>query len=185
MTMKQVEKRSLETVQKTDNNIVEGYALKFDKPSRDLGGFVEVISRNALENVDLSDVRCFLDHDSSKMLGRTKSGTLELTIDDIGLHFRCVLPDTSAGRDARELISRGDLNQCSFMFSVRSGGDSWKRGDLNVRSVNKIDEVFEISLVSIPAYDDTDVAFAKRSMKNAIHELEVEKLSLELELLGL
>lgn len=185
MKMNQVEKRSLETVTQTNDNIVEGYALKFDTPSRDLGGFVEIIKRSALEGVDLSDVRCFLDHDSSKLLGRTKSGTLELNVDEVGLHFRCALPDTSDGRDARELIRRGDLNQCSFMFSIRKGGDSWKRGEINTRSVNAISEIFEISLVSIPAYDDTDVALAKRSMNEAINELDKQTLQTQIDIMSM
>ena len=69
--MNKVEKRSLEQINVLEDNIVEGYALKFNKDSRNLGGFVEVIDKSALDNVDLSDVRCFLDHDSSKMLDYT------------------------------------------------------------------------------------------------------------------
>ena len=120
-----VEKRSLEQVNVSEDNVVEGYALKFNKESRNLGGFVEVIDKSALDNVDLSDVRCFLDHDSSKLLGRTKSGTLELNVDDVGLHFRCVLPNTTVGRDALELVKRGDLSQCSFMFTTTEEGTKW------------------------------------------------------------
>ena len=163
---------------------MEGYALKFNKESRDLGGFIETISPEALDGVDLTDVRCFLDHDSSKLLGRTSSGTLELTVDDIGLHFRCILPDTSTGRDAMELVKRGDLNQCSFGFTVAN--HKWIKGDgIMKRSINKIKSLLEISLVSIPAYDDTDVRVATRSLEEAVNELEKEKLEIELELLGL
>ena len=181
---KNMEIRALQTLEKSDDNVVEGYALKFNKESRDLGGFVETISPDALDGVDLTDVRCFLDHDSSKLLGRTSSGTLELTVDDIGLHFRCTLPNTSTGRDAMELVKRGDLNQCSFGFTVAK--DKWtKTKDIMQRSINKIGSLLEISLVSIPAYDDTDVRVATRSLKEVVNELEKEKLEIELELLGL
>ena len=181
---KNMEIRALQTLEKSEDNVVEGYALKFNKESRDLGGFVETISPDALEGVDLTDVRCFLDHDSSKLLGRTSSGTLELTVDDIGLHFRCTLPNTSTGRDAMELVKRGDLNQCSFGFTVAK--DKWtKTKDIMQRSINKIGSLLEISLVSIPAYDDTDVRVATRSLKEVVNELEKEKLEIELELLGL
>lgn len=179
-----LEIRALNTVEKTEENIVEGYALKFNTESRNLGGFIETITPEALEGVDLSDVRCFLDHDSSKLLGRTSSGTLKLNVDETGLYFRCVLPNTSVGRDAMELVTRGDLNQCSFGFTVEQ--DTWAKGnDIMMRSINKIGNLFEISLVSIPAYDDTDVRVAQRSMENATNELEKRKLQLELDLLGL
>lgn len=181
---KNMEIRALQTLEKSDDNVVEGYALKFNKESRDLGGFVETISPDALEGVDLTDVRCFLDHDSSKLLGRTSSGTLELNVDDIGLHFRCTLPNTSTGRDAMELVKRGDLNQCSFGFTVAN--HKWTKDDgIMKRSINKIKSLLEISLVSIPAYDDTDVRVATRSLEEAVNELEKEKLEIELELLGL
>lgn len=184
MMENKLEIRALNSVEQTEENIVEGYALKFNKESRNLGGFVETISPSALEGVDLSDVRCFLDHDSSKLLGRTASGTLILNVDEIGLHFRCVLPNTTVGRDAMELVKRGDLNQCSFGFTVDR--DDWSQGqDVMHRSIQKIGSLFEISLVSIPAYDDTDVSVASRSMENVVNELEKHRLELELELLGL
>lgn len=179
-----LEIRALNTVEKTEENIVEGYALKFNTESRNLGGFIETITPEALEGVDLSDVRCFLDHDSSKLLGRTSSGTLKLNVDETGLYFRCILPNTSVGRDAMELVTRGDLNQCSFGFTVEQ--DKWTKGtDIMMRSINKIGSLFEISLVSIPAYDDTDVRVATRSLEEAVNEIEKQRLELELELLGL
>jgi HK97 family phage prohead protease len=181
---KNLEIRALQTLEKTEDNVVEGYALKFNKESRNLGGFVETISPEALDGVDLTDVRCFMDHDSSKLLGRTSSGTLQLNVDDVGLHFSCVLPDTSNGRDAMELVKRGDLNQCSFGFTVAK--DKWIKGkDIMKRSINKIGSLLEISLVSIPAYDDTDVRVATRSLEEAVNELEKQRLEVELELLGL
>lgn len=179
-----LEIRALNTVEQKEENIVEGYALKFNTESRNLGGFIETISPEALKEVDLSDVRCFLDHDSSKLLGRTSSGTLQLTIDEVGLHFRCALPNTSVGRDAMELVQRGDLNQCSFGFTVKK--DKWAKGkDIMKRTIEKIGDLFEISLVSIPAYEDTDVKVAARSLEQVTNELEKEKLQLELDLLGL
>ncbi|MRB24805.1 HK97 family phage prohead protease, partial [Bacillus thuringiensis] len=68
--------------------------------------------------VDFSDVRAFYDHQTGNLLGRTKSDTLSLTIDDTGLKFRLLLPNTQLGRDVYELVQRGDLSQCSFGFYV-------------------------------------------------------------------
>lgn len=172
--------RALPTEQ-SERMIVEGYALKFNTPSRDLGGFVEVIDPKALDNVDLSDVRCFFSHDKSKILGRTSSGTLKLTIDEIGLHFRCELPNTQHGRDVYELVSRGDLNQCSFGFTLGEQGEKWSRGEngLYVRTITEFDSVFEVSLVAIPAYDDTNVKIALREFVQT-EELRAKEIALRI-----
>lgn len=178
--MEQMEVRQLETVQNNDD-VVEGYALKFGTLSEKLGNFVETIDKRALEGVDLSDVRMFLNHDSSKLLARTASNTLTLTVDDIGLKFRAMLPNTSDGRDALELVKRGDLNQCSFGFTVAK--DAWgKHQDTNLRSIQKIGKLFEISLVSIPAYKDTDVSVANRSLEKVQEQNAMQKRKLEMEL---
>lgn len=178
--MNNLEIRQLQEFE-SENNIVEGYALKFNKPSKDLGGFIEVINERALEGVDLSDVKLFMGHDASKLLGRTKSGTLQLTVDEVGLKFRCELPNTTLGRDVMELVTRGDLSQCSFGFTV--GKDSWERRDgMPVRNIQQIKKLAEISLVSIPAYDDTDVSVAKRSLESADNAMLQTELNLRLRL---
>lgn len=184
MQMKNLEIRNLNEISGYDSsNVVEGYALKFGTPSEDMG-FIETIDKRALEGVDLSDVRLFLQHDENKLLARTKSDTLKLNIDETGLHFRALLPDTTLGRDTMEMVRRGDLSNCSFGFTVAK--DSWSKVDgVNKRSIDKIKRMFEISLVSIPAYSDTDVAVAKRSLANAELEHAKATLQLEVDLLGL
>lgn len=181
MKLNKLEVRALNTVDEIKDSTVEGYAVKFNSESRDLGGFIETIDPKAFDGVDLSDIRAFMDHDSGKLLGRTASGTLRLDIDEVGVKFTLDLPNTTVGRDALELVKRGDLNQCSFGFTVEE--DEWYQvGDQIYRNITKIGELFEISLVSIPAYNDTDVSVASRSMEKAISELEKRKLELELEL---
>lgn len=151
-----------------ENMIVEGYALKFNKESNLLGEFVEVISPEALRNADLSDVRCLIDHNSSYVLGRTVADTLKLEVDDVGLRFRCELPNTSYARDLYENIKLGNINQCSFGFTIEEDGDEFERREDGVfkRTVNKIRSLFDVSIVTYPAYEDTDVAPALRSIKN-------------------
>ena len=124
--------RAMETIKAVDDEqmIVEGYALRFNTLSNDLGGFVETISPEALKEADLSDVRCYFDHDTSKVLGRTTSETLELNVDDEGLYFRCQLPNTTYAKDVYESIRRGDINQCSFGFILDEDGDSFFFGSL-------------------------------------------------------
>lgn len=151
-----------------ENMIVEGYALKFNRESNLLGEFVEVISPEALRNADLSDVRCLIDHNSSYVLGRTVADTLKLEVDDVGLRFRCELPNTSYARDLYENIKLGNINQCSFGFTIEEDGDEFERREDGIfkRTVNKIRSLFDVSIVTYPAYEDTDVAPALRSIKN-------------------
>lgn len=165
-----------------DNNVVEGYALKFNTPSKDLGGFIEKIDARALDDVNMDDVKLLFNHDRGNLLGRIKSGTLEVSVDEVGLKFRCELPNTTLGKDVMELVKRGDLSQCSFGFTVAEHEWDWS-GEKPVRTIKKIDTLIEISLVSIPAYDDTDVTVAKRSLENMeVNEMEKRKLELRLRL---
>ena len=177
--MSNKEIRAMETIKAVDDEqmIVEGYALRFNTLSNDLGGFVETISPEALKEADLSDVRCLIDHDSSKVLGRTTSETLELNIDDEGLYFRCQLPNTSYSKDLYENIRLGNINQCSFGFVLDEDGDSFEKRDdgLFKRTLRKIKSLFDVSVVTYPAYDDTDVAPALRSIEN-IKESEQEEI---------
>lgn len=174
-----LEIRSTEEIKAVDNEkmIVEGYALRFNTLSNDLGGFVETISPQALKDADLSDVRCLIDHDSSKVLGRTTSDTLKLKVDDTGLYFRCQLPDTSYSRDLYENIRLGNINQCSFGFILDEDGDTIEKRDdgLFKRTLNKIRSLFDVSVVTYPAYNDTDVAPALRSIE-AVKDKEKEEI---------
>src|SRR5699024_3667752 len=98
--------------------------LKFNTWSGDLGGFIEKIDSNALDNCDVSDVRCLIDHDSQKILGRTINDTLKLEVDDIGLKFECIPSDTTYARDLLINMEAGNINQCSFGFIL-----NWENKD--------------------------------------------------------
>lgn len=183
--------RSLATEVTSNDRVVEGYALKFNSPSKKLfGEFVEVIDPHAFDGVDMSDVRAFFNHDTTRLLGRTTSGTLELTVDEVGLKFRCELPNTSDGNDVLELVKRGDLNECSFGFSVAE--DEWTENpdwSFN-RTIYRFASFEEISFVSFPAYNETELNVAQRGLEKAKNELEERKarqrkLELELQLLEL
>lgn len=182
--MKNLEVRALSNVEATEDMTVEGYALKFNTLSEDLGGFFETILPTALNATDLNDVRMFFDHDSSKVLGRSKNGTLELTIDEVGLKVKCVFPDTTYARDLYHSIARGDINQMSFGFILAVNGDNFiKQSDGTVlRELTNIEKIYEVSIVSIPAYSDTDIVVAQRNMTKAMTEQSKRKLLLELEL---
>lgn len=143
----------------TDGSIgqVAGYAIEFNKPSTAAGPFTEYILPGALDDVDLSKVLALYDHDYANVLGRVDADTLVLKIDKVGLHFEMNLPDTTLGRDVYNNVKLGNLKSMSFGFVVAKGGDSWERGEKPIRKINRIEKLKEISVVSIPAYDDTSI----------------------------
>lgn len=152
---------------------IQGYALRFNEESNLLGQFYEVISPEALEDADMSDVRMLIDHNSSYVIGRTSANTLDLEVTEEGLYFRCTLPNTSYARDVYENIKLGNIRECSFGMIVGSDGDSYeKRSDgIFKRTINKIQTIFDCSVVSFPAYSSSSVEPALRSIE-AIKESE-------------
>lgn len=140
--------------------VIEGYAAVFDAPSVDMG-FIELVRRGAFSRAisQRQDVRALVEHDPQRIIGRTAAGTLQLHEDARGLHARIELPDTSAGRDVRESIRRGDLTQMSFAF--RTMTDRWytENGVLH-RDLLDVD-LLDVSVVAYPAYPDTTVAQAR------------------------
>ena len=140
---------------KATRSRVWGYAALFDAPT-DLGEFREVVRKGAFRrSLVESSIRALYDHDSAKLLGTTRAGTLSLREDDKGLAFELDLPDTTHGRDVAELIRRGDIAGCSFGFTTRS--DKWIAGDKFTRELLDVD-LAEITLTANPAYPQTTVA---------------------------
>lgn len=145
---------------------IEGYALLFNSPSKDLGGFVEVIDPKALDNVDLSNVIMLDQHDYSKPLASVKAGTLKLDIDDKGLHFVASLDDSvSYANDAYQNVKSGNVDSMSFRFDVDDGGDQFTQDENGnvTRTIKQVKDLFEVSTVTVPAYDDSNVQVDKRS----------------------
>lgn len=146
---------------------ISGYAIVFNKPSKPIpdgkSSFTEIIDPKALENTDLSDVVMLSNHDYSKPLATVKAGTLKLNVDEKGLHFEATLPNTTDGSDTFENVKAGNIDSASFRFANAS--DQWsKDDDGNVtRTITNIGDIFEISSVTVPAYNDSSVEVAKRS----------------------
>jgi hypothetical protein len=133
----------------------EGYAALFNSWSQDLGGFREQIAPGAFAKSLLADdVRALMNHDKNYVLGRNRSGTLVLAEDDRGLRFEVTAPNTQWARDLAESVKRGDINQCSFGFqAVR---DDWRRADgIDERTLLEV-RLFDVSIVTYPAYLDTN-----------------------------
>jgi hypothetical protein len=145
---------------------IKGYAIVFNALSQNLGGFREIIRPEAVDRTlsEALDVRALVDHDSGKVIGRTRSGTLALRKDQKGLKVEIDPANTTAGRDVLESVSRGDVSGMSFAFRVMPNGDDWHEEDgMLIREVTDM-TISEVSVVAFPAYTQTDVSVAKRSL---------------------
>jgi HK97 family phage prohead protease len=141
---------------------LEGYAAVFDSPAR-IGGFTEIVKPGAFRATleARSDVLALVDHDPSRLLARTGSGTLRLAEDSRGLAFEIDVPDTQLGRDLLALAERRDLGGMSFSFRVKK--DAWPAADRReLRAV----ELIEVSVVqAFPAYAATNVQARQKAME--------------------
>lgn len=139
-----------------------GYAAVFGVWSEDLGGFREMIQPGAFRNaLKTSDVRALVNHDPSLILGRTKSGTLALREDEVGLYIDVTLPETSYARDLAASVRRGDIDQMSFAFTVALDDWTWS-GDTVRRVVQEVEQLYDVSPVTYPAFPQTSASVRSR-----------------------
>jgi HK97 family phage prohead protease len=153
-----MERRAFSAELRAKGRRLEGYAATFGTEAH-VNDFVETIAPGAFRDSLGKDVVALVDHDSSRVLARTKSKTLRLAEDSKGLAFDLDVPDTSAGRDVLALAERGDLGGMSFAFIPID--ERWDGDKRELRSV----DLKEISVVSAwPAYDGTMVQARARPM---------------------
>lgn len=166
-------------VDAVDERRIRGVAIVFDSLSENLGGFRETIKPEAVDRTlrEGLDVRALADHDSGKVLGRTKAGTLQLRKDKRGLSIIIEPdPEISYAKDLMRSVSRGDISGMSFGFRVMEGGDDWREDPetgMPIRDVFDM-RISEVSVVAFPAYQATDVMVSQRSL-NALREFTKAK----------
>lgn len=167
--MSDIEKRGVPGIEaRADGDVrtLAGYAAVFNRDANIGDFFVERIAPTAFDKALDGDVRALVNHDSGRVIGRTKSGTLRLSTDTKGLRVEIDVPDTSDGRDLLTLVERGDISGMSFGFRVTR--QEWDTsGDTDLRIIHEV-ELFEVSAVAFPAYDDTSIAL--RSLEEARKE---------------
>ncbi|MDZ5759348.1 HK97 family phage prohead protease [Carnobacterium maltaromaticum] len=170
---------------KTKTMTVEGYAIVFNVPSRNFGNYVEVIDPSALDDCDLSRLVFIVNHNTSVLLASTENDSLTFKVDEKGLYFNATITNTTDGQNAYKLIKEGILNKMSYGFFEDESKEKVYKDEKGVivRRVMKIDEVYEISALAIPAYNQTELKAKERNMakaKEKLHERELMLLQIEL-----
>jgi HK97 family phage prohead protease len=150
------------TIDEDGKKYIQGYALKFNTLSKDLGGFFETITREAInDKTDMSDVVALFNHNPLYVLARKNESvdTLELKVDETGLFYRFeVDEEISYQKDLYRNIEKGNISKSSFAFRIAEGGDKWeKRDGKYFRTINSFKGVYDVSPVTNPAYEDTSV----------------------------
>jgi HK97 family phage prohead protease len=156
-------------------HMISGYAAVFNSKTLIYEGLEEIISPGAFSRALVnSDVRCLFDHDWSKVLGRTKSGTLRLFEDERGLKFEVDLPNTTTAKDLMESMQRGDINQCSFGFVPTKEHCNYS-SDPVLRTIEEV-RLFEVSIVTLPAYEDAEAALVRSQQEMKSNFITRKKL---------
>lgn len=140
----------------SDSREVEGYAVVFNAKT-DLGWFTEEIDSHAFDNTDMSNVYLLFNHDENNVLAGTVNGSLQMRTDDKGLFQTSEIVSTSLGEDILKLVKNGLINKMSFGFTIdRDGGEEWISGaEKDHRIIRKINKLYDVSLVTYPAYPQT------------------------------
>lgn len=151
----------------TDKKIISGYFIVFDTETELYTGVREEVSPDALVGVDLSDVKALIDHDTAKVLGRTKANTLSLSVDSKGLYGEIIVNESD--QEAMNLYSRvqrGDVDQCSFGFEILNE-EMIQNSDGTVKFIIKSINLYEVSVVTFPAYQETAVEARSKQIEDA------------------
>lgn len=164
-----MEIRSIESSFQENDNVIEGYAIRFnctsnvlyDKEKRRF--FREIIDREAITQqlIDNSDIKFLFNHDKERLLARRNRGTGSLNVElrEDGVYFSFEVPNTSIGNDLKEMIRRNEVTTCSFAFT---DGDSiewdFSNRDIPTRTVKSIRGLFDLSAVFDAAYSQTEIS---------------------------
>ncbi|GEM04523.1 hypothetical protein HMI01_15110 [Halolactibacillus miurensis] len=170
----------LKTRAEDDEMVIEGYFAVFNSETELFRGAYEEISPGAFDDTLSNDIRALINHDTGLVLGRNKSGTLDLKTDSRGLwgSIRINANDSDAV-NLYQRVKRGDVDQCSFGFNIISEETDF-RDDGTVKWTLKEIDLHEVSVVTFPAYADTGVQARKRDYEDIQkRKLETKKNKLK------
>ena len=151
---------------KDEVKTIEGYFAVFNIQTELWKGAFEEIAQGAFDNSIKNDVRALINHDSTLVLGRTKSGTLKLETDEKGLKGSIIINDKDQEAiNLYERVKRGDVTQCSFGFNIISE-EVINNDDGSIKWILKEVELHEVSVCTFPAYIDTSIEARKSEVEN-------------------
>jgi HK97 family phage prohead protease len=146
-------------VQDGEKPYFEGTPIVFNTLSSDLGGFKEIIDRGAWDSADTSECFAVFNHKEENLLGTASAGTLRfIRVDDGGVHVEIDKSNTNISRDCAEWVERKEVNKMSFKFTIKE--DDWaydKDTDTLIRTVKQFGKIYDVSLVTRPAYKEATV----------------------------
>ena len=146
-----------------DGNLyIEGYFAVYNSRYNLWDDAYETIAPGAFEGETRKDVRALCNHDTTLVLGRTTAGTLTLRTDEVGLWGSIII--NQADQDAMNLyerVKRGDVTQCSFGFDIVDQDVEYQDGEPTVWVIKKV-RLYEVNVVTFPAYEDTGVSVRRR-----------------------
>jgi len=152
---------------------IEGYFAVFNSNYEIAPGMSESIAAGAFSNTISGDIRALINHDTTLVLGRTKAGTLELREDTHGLWGHIdINPNDVDAMNLYERVKRGDVDQCSFGFDIRSE-DTDINEDGSIHWTIKDVELYEVSCCTFPAYTETNIS-ARTEQRDQIREREAQ-----------
>jgi len=163
--------RSLRTELKTraegdgGDLVIEGYFAVFGRETELWPGAFEEIAPGAFSNTLSNDIRALINHETRLVLGRNKSGTLELREDSYGLWgWVKINPNDTDAMNLYERVKRGDVDQCSFGFNIVREDTEWREDGSVKWTIREVD-LHEVSVVTFPAYEDTGVQARKQQVE--------------------
>lgn len=152
--------------EETGKMYLSGYFIRFSSPTELWSGATEEVAPEALDDTLDGDIRCLVDHDTRLVLGRTTANTLTLKKDEAGLYADVEInPKDTEAVNAYERVKRGDVSQCSFGFDILDEEMVQDDESGNVHWIIKAIKLYEISIVTFPAYGDTEVTARKRQVE--------------------
>lgn len=170
--------------EKPEGRTISGYAVRFNEQSRYIG-FYETISPEAITQdvINRSDVFMTYNHSTDNFLARSRNGfgTLHLELREDGLYFEFDCPDTAFGNDVLTKIRRGELDECSFAFTLSQdeGADVWEKMDNEYhRTIMKIDRLFDCAICPVGAYETTSVTSRSLEMMEKLEKNEENKFTI-------
>lgn len=162
----------------TGDLYISGYFAVFNSNYEICTGATESIDPHAFDETLSNDIRCLIDHETRLVLGRGKAGTLTLKADSRGLWGEVKInPKDQDAMNLYERVKRGDVDQCSFGFDILE--ESWEEKGDTIHWIIKKVYLYEVSIVTFPAYENTSVSVRRRQFEE-IRKKTVESFKLRM-----